>query len=372
MRQYVFSNRDCSLFWVLGAKGSLFDFHGEKILGIDMSYVNKAIGYVLALFDSWLGSYLLAVLLFALAVKIVLLPLGIYQQKNMQKQASLRPKEKAIRNKYKGRENDREAALQMQNEITQMYRENKFNQFGGCLPMLIQLPFIFIIYNVIVNPLSYISNFTDEVITAIKTYVGANYEFFGLAANSIKDGVYTGDQLNLASLMNNAEYFERIAQNVEGVELTSKIPNFFLGNANLGVDPMSDFPSWLILIPVFVFLSQFFSMKLSRKLNPPPAMDMNQGCSNNIMDIGMPMLTTVMAFTFPALLGIYWIFQTLIGMLQQFILKLVLPLPTFTEEDYKRAERELNGKGPKNKNRQIDTTKKYRSLHNIDADDEDS
>ena len=55
--------------------------------------------------------------------------------------------------------------------------------------------------------------------------------------------------------------------------------------------------------------------------------------------------------------------------LQQFILKKVYPMPTFTEEDYKEAERALRGKSS-GSNRNYDTGKKYRSLHNIDADDE--
>ena len=83
----------------------------------------------------------------------------------------------------------------------------------------------------------------------------------------------------------------------------------------------------------------------------------------------MPLMMTFMAFNFPALLGIYWIFQSVIGVVQQYILKKVYPMPTFTEEDYKEAERTLRGKGS-GANRNFDSGKKYRSLHNIDADDE--
>lgn len=335
-----------------------------------MKLINQGIGAVLSFFDSFLGSYLLAVLLFALLVKVVLLPFGIYQQKNLQKQASLRPKEAAIRKKYKGRENDREALQKMQMEINEMYRANKYNMFGGCLPLLLQLPIILIIYNVIISPLSYICKFSETVITEIKTVIGAAPEFFGIAEDMVKEGVYRGSELNVASLLNNPAYYEKVAASVEEVA-GAEIPNFSLFGLNLGTNPT--FTSFLILIPILVFVSQFLSMKLTRKLNPQPMGTPDQGCANYIMDIGMPLMTMVMAFGFPALLGIYWIFQNLIGMLQQFLLKLALPLPKFTEEDYKNAERALRGKEPKGSagQRNFDTGKKYRSLHNIDADDDD-
>ena len=62
------------------------------------------------------------------------------------------------------------------------------------------------------------------------------------------------------------------------------------------------------------------------------------------MNIFMTAMTTFIAFTVPAAIGIYWLFNNLLGMLQQFILAKAIPLPKFTEEDYKRAERELLGK----------------------------
>ena len=66
-----------------------------------------------------------------------------------------------------------------------------------------------------------------------------------------------------------------------------------------------------------------------------------------ITSIIMSAVTAWIAFTLPAALGVYWIFNTLLGMLQQFILYKAIPLPKFTEEDYKAAEREYLGKAAK-------------------------
>ena len=61
------------------------------------------------------------------------------------------------------------------------------------------------------------------------------------------------------------------------------------------------------------------------------------------MNLFMAGMTTWIAFSVPAAIGIYWLFNNILGMLQQFILAKTMPLPKFTEEDYKQAEREYMG-----------------------------
>ena len=68
-----------------------------------MDIINVPFGYVISWSYHLTNSYVLALLFFAIVMKLVLFPLGIKQQKNMVKQASLRPKEQAIRKKYAGR-----------------------------------------------------------------------------------------------------------------------------------------------------------------------------------------------------------------------------------------------------------------------------
>ncbi|MBR6769458.1 MAG: YidC/Oxa1 family membrane protein insertase [Clostridia bacterium] len=326
-----------------------------------MSYIFRAIGAVLSFFNSFLGSYLLAVLLFALVVKVLMLPFGIKQQKNSVKQASLRPKEMAIRKKYVGRESDREAQNQMQMEIQNMYRANNYNQFAGCLPMLIQLPIILIVYQAIYRPLSYIANFSADQIKAVKEVIVANAETLKI---TLADGKYVGSELDMANIIhNNKAMFES-----KGIA-TANIPDFDLFGVNLGDAP--SFYTWMIIIPVLVFAAQFLSSKLIRKMSYQPVQQ-NGGCATFIMDFTMPLMIAFMAFTFPAFLGIYWIFQSLLGVGQQFILKKMYPYPTFTDQDYRDAERAMRGKGPKGGSgtRTLPSGKTYRSLHHIDDDDE--
>ena len=330
-----------------------------------MSYIYSAIGAVLAFFNSFLGSYLLAVLLFALVIKVLMFPFGIKQQKNSVKQASLRPKEMAIRKKYAGREADREAQNQMQMEIQNMYRANNYNQFAGCLPMLIQLPIILIVYQAIYKPLSYIANFSSDQITKIKDVIIANAEALKV---TLSDGKYVGSELDMANLIqSNKALFE--SSDATSFVKGATIPDFDLFGVNLGDAP--SFYTWLIIIPVLVFVAQYFSTKLIRKLSYQPVQN-NEGCAIWVMDITMPLMIAFMAFTFPAFLGIYWIFQSILGVGQQFLLKKLYPYPTFTEQDYRDAERAMRGKGPKSGSgtRTLPSGKTYRSLHHIDDDDE--
>jgi hypothetical protein len=81
-------------------------------------------------------------------------------------------------------------------------------------------------------------------------------------------------------------------------------------------------------------------------------------------------MTLFFAFNFSGMLGVYWIYQSLLSILQSLILAKLMPIPKFTEEDLKKikkAEREAE-KAQKNA---IKTQPRYRSLHYIDADDYD-
>ena len=133
------------------------------------------------------------------------------------------------------------------------------------------------------------------------------------------------------------------------------------------------FTSILVLVPILTFVFYFASMKLNRKFTYQPAVqDAQMGCSNNMMDITMPLMSVYIAFIVPAAVGIYWMFKSVLSTLKSFIMSKVMPVPVFTEEDYKAAEKALKGK--KSNSRPVaeraEGAPKPRSLHYIDEDDE--
>lgn len=136
-----------------------------------------------------------------------------------------------------------------------------------------------------------------------------------------------------------------------GQVVLSDLPNFSLFGDPTALAKTPSWTTWLVLIPLLNFVFTVLSSFISRKLTFQPMQD-NAGSGKQmmIMTVIMSAITAWLAFSFPAALGIYWIFNTLLGMLQQFILYKAIPLPKFTEEDYKAAEREYLGKAAKKEN----------------------
>jgi YidC/Oxa1 family membrane protein insertase len=146
------------------------------------------------------------------------------------------------------------------------------------------------------------------------------------------------------------------------------IPNFnmFGGSFDLSKIPSFTVPSWLLIIPLITFVATFLSMKLTRKFTyqPPQQSGANAAMSGKIMDFTMPLFSVWITFTVPAVVGVYWIYQNVLGVVQQMILIKMYPIPVFSEDDFKSAEKEMNGSIRKEKK-----TPKTQSLHHIDEDE---
>ncbi len=329
-------------------------------------------GYVIRFCYTIFPNYLLALLIFAFVIKLLLFPLGIKQQKNMVKQAALKPKEMAIRKRYAGR-TDKVTQQKMNEEIMKLYQTENFNPMGGCLPMLVQLPIIIGLSTVINNPLKYLCSFSAEIITAISERVTQLYTSSSLAltgvTQTIIDKLAAGKALlpiETVTIMRGSN-FSLFSDLLPGNFTASQLPDFtaFGGLVNLAENPSLNPINWLIIIPILTFVITFLSMKLTRKMTYTPNMgDANTQTSMKLMDITMPLFSVWITFTVPSIIGVYWIYQNILSTLQQYILKLMYPIPNFTDDELKAAEREMNGTIRKDK-------KKVRSLHRIDEDDDD-
>jgi len=342
------------------------------------------IGAFLGWLDGLTGNYLTAMFLFALIVEILMIPFGIKQQKNSRKQASLRPKEQAIRNRYKGR-NDKATMQKVNEEIQQMYQEEHFNQLSGCLPLLLQFPIIIALYNVIVDPLKYVIGFTQEQINTLSAFVKAPVASSGLGIEltSNRGTIELANQIGSAAQSSSAmasltKFAEENSSAIDVSAVQNAVyPDFSVFGINLAETPDIKKLSWLLIIPVLTFVVYFFSMKLSRKFtyqpakSGDPATDKATGCSNWSMDIMMPLFSVYISFIVPAALGVYWIFKSILGTLKQFIMSKVMPMPQFTEEDYKAAEREYAGKAGKVKEYKVDFENRKSNANSLFREDED-
>ena len=98
--------------------------------------IAQFLAQILRVFFDWTGSYGLAIILLTLAVKAVLHPLTRRQLRSMKEMQFLAPQITALREKYKG------DSQRMNVEVMNLYRAHKVNPFGGCLPLLLQIPIL--------------------------------------------------------------------------------------------------------------------------------------------------------------------------------------------------------------------------------------
>ena len=345
-----------------------------------MDIINIPMGYVIRWFNQIGGNqYVIALFLFAILIEIILIPIfGIKQQKNSIKQAQLRPKEMAIRKKYAGTDNQT-TKMKINEEIQALYQKEGYSPFGGCLPLLIQLPIMIALYNIVLNPLKYICQMSNETIEGVIAVVKSFPEYADKAAKFATER--TIDVMDAAKNIietHGIGVFSGVEGFSEHVTSAADLPNVSLFGLNLADTPSFTAPGaakWLLLVPVITFVVYYFSNKLTRKLTGQVAMatDAATGCSNKMMDFMMPLMSVWICFMVPAAIGIYWIFKSIIGVGKQALLSLIMPIPKFTEADLKAAEKEYNASQKPEKisknNARSGPKPGVRSLHHIDDED---
>lgn len=357
-------------------------------------------------------SYFLALFFFALAIQIILLPLAIKQHKSQIKMAEIKPKEMAIREKYKGR-NDKVTQQRMTMEIQQMYQDNGYSQFSGCLPLLIQLPIIMILFSIVRQPITYAytgsaalnqlevrvdaynfyvdeiaslkesehyiadvnaatsdeSKFINNKITAIQGYQkelsiklpegmqlaatkdqenGSNQNIEVALTRLICDGKKEIESLVEDGYLSQ-EDGDRLLKTYEDKfeDFKPGLPNYWIGPLNLINEPDFGANIWLMLVPVLVFLSSFFSTKITRKFSAAAAATGPDGKpvgGGLFMEVGMPLISAIFAYSMSAAVGVYWIWRTILGVVQTVVLAKAMPIPAVTAEKIAEAKKEMKAK----------------------------
>lgn len=119
--------------------------------------IQRALGSALAGIYSVTHSYALGIILLTLAVRALLIPLTVKQIRSMTAMQKLAPEQKKIQQKYKqlqqkakDRSEVQQLRLQMNQEVQQLFRQHGVNPLGGCLPLLLQIPFFYAFYTVLV------------------------------------------------------------------------------------------------------------------------------------------------------------------------------------------------------------------------------
>ena len=283
-------------------------------------------GYLLDWLYTFTNSYGLALILFSLIVKLVLLPMSVKSKKSMLKMSRLSPQVKALEAKYGDDKQKYQLAVQ------QMYKEEGVSMGGGCLwsfiPLLILLP----LYNVIREPITYMMHNSRSISEAIVAFLQASGENLG------KNAYYA--QLAAAGHIGDyADKLREVLQSIMGsdVKINLQAMNFqFLGIDLAGIPTFRfwDCEGWseigLFLIPVVSAGLQAVSMWISQKMNNQVATNADgeqdadaaktANQTNATMMLMMPLMSLWIGFSMPAAISIYWIAQTVFGAIQDYIL----------------------------------------------------
>ena len=278
-------------------------------------------GYLLDWLYTFTNNYGLALILFSLIVKLVLLPMSVKSKKSMLKMSRLSPQVKALEAKYGDDKQKYQLAVQ------QMYKEEGVSMGGGCLWSFIPLIILLPLYYVIREPITYMMHNSRSISEAIVAFIQASGENLG------KNSYYA----QLAAAGHIGDYMEELKSLAVTANANLQAMNFqFLGIDLSGIPSIKfwECEGWgeigLFLIPVVSAGLQAASMWISQKMNNQVATNADgeqdadaaktANQTNATMMLMMPLMSLWIGFSMPAAISIYWIAQAVFGAVQDYFL----------------------------------------------------
>ena len=289
--------------------------------------------WVLMLFYELFDNYGVALILFAVLVKVILFPLSIKAKRSMIQMNMLNGQMQKLQKMY-GNNRDKYNL-----EVQKLYEREKVNPMGGCLWSMLPVLILFPLYAIIRQPLTYLMNLTPDVISEIAQVV--NWSTEAVAQGWIReaaDFVNTGyNQLYLASLItpDNISAVQAVAEG-------ARVINFNFLGLNLAQMPQWQFWTWdvvdwahigLFLMPIVSAGSGLLFSLIMMKTNAVNKQSQNAAANstNKTMLIISPLMSLWIGFAMPAGLSVYWISQNVLSMLQEFLAGKIL------KKDYEKA-----------------------------------
>ena len=279
-------------------------------------------GFLFRILFNFVGNYGLALVIFTLFFRLILLPSAVKQQKGMAKQYRLQPKLKRIREKYQDyAPNERNQKIQM--ETNELYQQEGYSAMSaGCLPMLLQLPILWGLYGIIRMPLTHVLGIGEEAVTALTTAVQS------LGETSARTAAYAESLVisRLTELLEaNPDLVTKFPEAIQKIQAF----DFRIFGIDLGTIPSTEtFRNWaeasteaklVLLIPILSGITSLMTSVLSqvrqKKTNPDAQMQ-GMGC----MMLSMPLMSLWFTFQFPAGMGMYWILSNVFAFFQTLIL----------------------------------------------------
>lgn len=268
-----------------------------------------------------LGNIAIAIILFTLLVKLLMLPLTAKQSKMMKLNSIIGPEVRAIQNKYKDKKGDQNAMLKMQEETKAVYAKYGTSQMGGCVQMLIQFPILLALYRVFQRIPMYVTSlkalfinilgdggngimsaadYSDFMSNTFNTGTLAKVDWSNVNDAVVAMNSFTTEQWNLLK-----EHFTSYASVIADNQTKITEMNTFLG-INVSQVPTLAL-NIAILIPILSGVTQYISVRVSQGKSNQDDSDNPAAASMKMMNIFMPIMSAFISFSVPAGLGLYWI-----------------------------------------------------------------
>lgn len=284
-------------------------------------------GIVLNFLYNFFGNYGIAIIIFSVFLRLILMPLTFSQQKSMKKTGEIQGQLKAIQDKYK---NNPEKLNQ---ETMELYKREKINPFSGCLSAIIQIFIILSVFWLVSSPLTHMKNVqnTDtykqysEKVSENKNQRASYKEIamINLIESDYKEIENKLNQENIENkdeLLNQKQELEKLRINMDflGLDL-SKVPT----------QSLNDFKVYII--PILYVISSFVSIKITsnnqnKKSNnqiseTDPMQNMGKG-----MTYMMPIMSVSIAIVAPLGLALYWFISNTLMILERLIINKITDL----------------------------------------------
>ena len=277
-----------------------------------MGAISSLFGYLLNALYTVFNNYGVAIIVFSIILRIILIPITIKQQKTMKKSAKLQEEMKEIQRKYK---NNPEKLNQ---ETVELYKREKMSPFGGCFSSIIQLIIILSVFWLVSQPLTYMKKIDVNVINDYKT--------------------------QLQQEGNNQTYAEIAIINRFGAEDERVRLNMEFLGLDLSKVPSSNLNDWTVyIIPLLYVISSVGSIKLTNNMNnkkkdkkkvitdgtevlpaeEPNELEAMEAMNKNMMYM-LPLMSVFIAFIAPLGLALYWFVSNVLMIIERLIIDAVM------------------------------------------------
>lgn len=307
-------------------------------------YICVPFAWLVRLFYNLTNSYGVALILFTLVIKLIMLPFQMKSKKSMMRMSRVSGQMQELQKRYAKNQ------AKLQEEMQKLYEEEGVNPMSGCLWSLIPFPILIALYSIIRQPITHFMMLSKDVLqTVVQSAADAGVNLTNIVmmdkatgTPALKDGLYqlaSYGQINLVKAvqemgLSTPEGWFDMNYNFLGLDLTATpweyVKNFTFTWAVIGV----------ILIPILAGLSQFVFSKLTMKTQPQA--DAAGGASMKSMMYMMPLFSVYIAFVMPAALGVYWIAQSVFSLIQEAILNKTFSAKLSEEEEARFQARQAD------------------------------